>query len=128
MNTTTINEKQTQLINVLATLISYDSSQGIWVDPISFEYRFGQFIFENGGVLDSKICIGSLESLIDAQSSYAGSFADFLKNSNLSPQEIEDELDKTASVYWDAYQEQYLAFAKEWAAYYLDQFNWSENN
>jgi hypothetical protein len=123
MTTTTINGKQA-LINTLASLASYDSSQGIWVDPQSFEFRFGQFTFDNGGVEESKICIGSLADLIDAKSGYAGSFSDFLKDSNLSLDEIEAELEKAKSIYWDAYQEQYLDFAKEWASQYIDKFNW----
>ena len=48
----------------LSNLNSADSQWGIWVNPDDYDdYRVGQFCFENGGVLDNKICIGSLDKL-----------------------------------------------------------------
>ena len=107
------------LIERLATLTNYDSSQGIWADPNTFEYRFGQFIFENGGLLDDKVCIGSLEYLIDQQSAYAGSFTEFLIDSGLSEEEIEELSEEEKAEHWNEYQEQYLDFAREWAQEYI---------
>lgn len=52
------------LISYLTTLNSSDASRGVWVDPENVDdFRVGQFIHENGGMLDSKVCIGSLDSL-----------------------------------------------------------------
>lgn len=48
----------------LSNLNSADSQWGIWINPSNVDdYRVGQFCFENGGVLDDKICIGSLDKL-----------------------------------------------------------------
>ena len=48
----------------LSNLDSADSQWGIWVNPDNIDdYRVGQFCFENGGILDEKICIGSLDRL-----------------------------------------------------------------
>jgi hypothetical protein len=48
----------------LSDLNAADSQWGIWVNPDNInDYRIGQFQFENGGILDEKICIGSLEKL-----------------------------------------------------------------
>jgi hypothetical protein len=53
------------LLQYLETLNSSETSWGLWVDPHNIDdFRVGQFIYENGGMLDDKkICIGNLESL-----------------------------------------------------------------
>jgi hypothetical protein len=52
------------LANYLQALCSADSHQGIWVNPENIdEYRIGQFVFENGGIKDDWVCIGSLDRL-----------------------------------------------------------------
>jgi hypothetical protein len=54
----------TTLLQYLETLNSSETSWGIWVNPHNVDdFRVGQFCFENGGILDDKICIGNLESL-----------------------------------------------------------------
>lgn len=48
----------------LSQLDSAKSEWGIWVDPKNPDnYRIGQFLHENGGLLDGWVGIGSLESL-----------------------------------------------------------------
>lgn len=48
----------------LSQLNSASIEWGIWVDPKNPDnYRIGQFIHENGGLLDGWVGIGSLESL-----------------------------------------------------------------
>lgn len=48
----------------LSNLNCADSQWGIWVDPDNVDhYRIGQCCFETGGILDGKICIGSLDKL-----------------------------------------------------------------
>ena len=116
---TEITNNRTRLIEVLANLTHYDSSQGVWVDFETFEYRFGQFVFENGGVLDGKHCIGALNALIDAQLEYGRSFQEFLSNSDIDTNDNFNE-DDYIDEYWDAYQEQYLQLAREWADDLLD--------
>jgi hypothetical protein len=60
------------LKEVLLRGFSYESQWGIWAEKIDGEfrpesqYRFGQFWFENGGVLDNFECVGSNERLEDA--------------------------------------------------------------
>lgn len=52
------------LQNYLKSLNSAESQWGVWVNPENpEEYRVGQSIFENGGLLDGWICIGTLEDL-----------------------------------------------------------------
>jgi hypothetical protein len=52
------------LASYLQALCSADSHQGIWVNPENIdEYRIGQFVFENGGIEDDWVCIGSLDRL-----------------------------------------------------------------
>jgi hypothetical protein len=54
----------TTLIQFLETLNSSDTSCGVWVNPENVDdFRVGQFIFENGGIKDNWVCIGSLNSL-----------------------------------------------------------------
>ena len=52
------------LVNYLKNLNSQETQWGVWVNPENTdEYRVGQFCFENGGLLDDWICIGSLDKL-----------------------------------------------------------------
>jgi len=52
------------LINYLATLNSNETQWGIWVNPENLdEFRIGQKIHQNGGVLDNYEYIGDCESL-----------------------------------------------------------------
>lgn len=48
----------------LSQLNSTQNQYGIWVDPKNSDnYRIGQFIHENGGLIDGWVGIGSLENL-----------------------------------------------------------------
>lgn len=49
----------------LEQLNSAETQWGIWVDPQDPKnnWRVGQFQFDNGGVMDNKVCIGSLDRL-----------------------------------------------------------------
>jgi hypothetical protein len=48
----------------LSNLNSAESQWGVWVNPDNIDdYRVGQFCYENGGISDNKICIGSLDKL-----------------------------------------------------------------
>lgn len=51
------------LINYLSELNAEDNQWGVYVDPEDYAYRIGQTIFENGGMLDGKIYVGTLEEL-----------------------------------------------------------------
>lgn len=52
------------LVEYLAQLNTCENQWSLWVNPENpDEYRVGQNIFENGGVLDGYINIGSLDSL-----------------------------------------------------------------
>jgi hypothetical protein len=54
----------TFLKDYLATLNSSETQRGIWVNPHDLnDFRIGQYCFDNGGVRDDKVCIGSLDSL-----------------------------------------------------------------
>lgn len=48
----------------LSQLNTTDSQWGLYVNPRNFDdYRIGQEQFENGGLLDDKVYVGSLESM-----------------------------------------------------------------
>lgn len=53
------------LQNYLQQLNLAESQQGIWVNPENptEEYRIGQYCFENGGINDNWVCIGTLDDL-----------------------------------------------------------------
>ena len=66
----------------LSNLNSADSQWGIWVNPDNVDdYRIGQFCFENGGILDEKICIGSLDKLSFGFQSQHDAIKQYLKES-----------------------------------------------
>lgn len=67
------------LTQYLAQLDSVESQWGIWVNPQNLEeYRIGQFLFENGGVIDNFVSIGSMESFTEEKYNYCGSFYDYV--------------------------------------------------
>lgn len=69
----------------LSNLNSADSQWGIWVDPDNVDnYRIGQFCFENGGILDSKICIGSLDKLSFGLQSQHDAIKHYLEENQLT--------------------------------------------
>jgi len=64
----------------LSNLNSADSQWGIWINPDNIDdYRIGQFCFDNGGVLDSKICVGSLDKLSFGFQSHCDAIEQYLK-------------------------------------------------
>jgi len=53
-----------RLVKYLANLNTCDSNWGLYVNPDDLDdFRIGQRCFENGGLLDEKVYVGSLESL-----------------------------------------------------------------
>lgn len=66
------------LATYLTSFLSYDSQWGIWAERIDGKFeleskaRFGQFIFENGGLLDEFQCVGNNESITDIRDEYCG--------------------------------------------------------
>jgi hypothetical protein len=74
---------QSPLVKYLANLNSADSQWGVWVNPENTdEYRIGQFQFENGGILDNWICIGSLDRLSFGYQSQSDAIAQYLQDEN----------------------------------------------
>jgi len=72
------------LQNYLSNLNSADSQYGIWINPDNInDYRIGQFQFENGGILDGKICIGSLDQLSFGFQSQHDAIKQYLKENQL---------------------------------------------
>lgn len=57
----------------LANNNSAETQWGVWVNPQDLEdYRIGQYVFENDGVLDEKVCIGNLDKLSHERRVYCG--------------------------------------------------------
>ncbi len=53
-----------KLVEYLAQLNSCEEQWGIWVNPADLDdYRVGQCCFENGGLLDEKVFIGTFDQL-----------------------------------------------------------------
>lgn len=72
---------QKSLVDYLKSLNSAETQWGIWVNPENIDdYRIGQFQFENGGILDDWICIGSLDKLSFGFQSTSEAIAQFIKD------------------------------------------------
>lgn len=62
--------------------LSYDSSWGVWAKRVDGKFelesdaRFGQFIFENGGMDGDFDLVGDNVSLVDARDNYCGTDED----------------------------------------------------
>ena len=68
----------------LSNINSADSQLGIWVNPDDVDdYRIGPFQFENGGILDGKICIGSLDQLSFGYQSQLDAIKQYLEENQL---------------------------------------------
>jgi hypothetical protein len=68
------------LIEYLSSLNTADSSWGLWVNPENIDdYRTGQFVFNNGGVLDNFVCVGDLEALSFGYQSHEDALAEVLR-------------------------------------------------
>lgn len=70
------------LRDYLKTLNSSDSQWGVWVNPKNptEDHRIGQYCFENGGLLDGWILIGSLENLSFGFQSESDAFASWISD------------------------------------------------
>jgi hypothetical protein len=69
------------LIEYLSNLDTADSSWGLWVNPNNIEdYRKGQFVFENGGILDDFVCVGDLEALSFGYQSHEDAITEVLRS------------------------------------------------
>jgi hypothetical protein len=67
----------------LTSSLAYDSSWGIWAETVdgkfdleNSEARFGQFLFENGGMGDNFQLVGNNASLTDSRDNYCGNEED----------------------------------------------------
>lgn len=71
-----------KLLDYLKGLNSAESQWGIWVNPENpqDEYRVGQYCFENGGVKDDWIHIGSLDDLSYGFQSMSEAIESYLSN------------------------------------------------
>ena len=53
-----------KLLDYLAQLNTADSTWGLYVNPDNYDdYRIGQLIFENGGLLDDKVFVDTLDNV-----------------------------------------------------------------
>jgi len=67
------------LKNYLTGSLSYEQSWGIWAEKIDGKFdleesdaRLGQFVFENGGLLDEYELVGDNASLTNSRDNYCG--------------------------------------------------------
>lgn len=67
------------LHDYLSQLNTSDDSFGVWVSPENIDdYRVGQRSFDNGGLLDDKVYVGSLDDLSFGSQSDTDAFYSFL--------------------------------------------------
>ena len=72
----------TSLKNFLTGSIAYDTQWGVWAKKVDGKFdldaeaRFGQFVFENGGILDDFECVGNNEAICYQRDEYCGSDED----------------------------------------------------
>ncbi|MGC9527834.1 MAG: hypothetical protein ACP5D7_20050 [Limnospira sp.] len=53
-----------KLIDYLKQLNTAENQWGLWVNPGNYdEFRVGQYCFDNGGMPDGFVCVGSLDDL-----------------------------------------------------------------
>lgn len=77
--------KSQTLIDCLTGGLSYDRSWAVYAEKINGEWkaespaRFGQKIFENGGLLDDCELFGDNETLVDAREEYTEGDDDFFE-------------------------------------------------
>lgn len=68
----------TTLKTYLTGTLSYDSSWGVWAEKIDRKFdleldaRFGQFCFENGGMVDDYEPVGNNQFITDSRDTYCG--------------------------------------------------------
>ena len=72
----------TTLKTYLTGSLSYDSSWGVWAEKVDGKFeldsnaRFGQFLFDNGGINDDYELVGSNAAITDSRDEYCGTDAD----------------------------------------------------
>lgn len=82
VNTSNKVKIMTTLLAYLQTLNTAENQWSVWVNPDNVdEYRIGQNCFENGGLLDNWVCIGSLDALSFGYQSTHDAIQHFLKES-----------------------------------------------
>lgn len=63
------------LLTYLQQLNSAENQTGVWVDPENIDrFRIGDLQFENGGMLDNWVFVGTLEQLSFGSQSYRDAF------------------------------------------------------
>jgi len=83
------------LKEILIGDLEYSSSWGIYAEPVEGKFqpdspaRFGQKIFENGGLLDECLLFANNESVLESRANYCG-------------------LDEEASEFYEEWAEQYI--------------------
>lgn len=74
----------TTLFEYLKNLNSSETQWGVWVNPTDLDdYRIGQYCFENGGILDDFVCIGSLHKLSYGFQSHYDALKEYLKENQI---------------------------------------------
>lgn len=126
------------LSEYLMGLNTSDSQWGLWVNPENptEEFRIGQYCFENGGLDDDWVCVGSLDRLSFGFQSESEAFEDCFKISpifegtpfeEMDEDEVYDlycqeELPSDLQAQVDEYIEDWQSQAAEWEAdYFVDQ-------
>lgn len=72
-----------KLVDYLAQLNTFDSSWGLYVNPANVDdYRIGQRIFENGGLLDDKVFADTLDNVSFADQSYSVAISCYIARCN----------------------------------------------
>jgi hypothetical protein len=80
-----MSANKSTLIEYLTDSLSYDSSWAIYAEKIDGKWkpespaRFGQRIFENGGLIDDCELFNTNESIVDAREAYTESDDDFIQ-------------------------------------------------
>ena len=80
-----MSAKKSTLIEYLTDSLSYDSSWAIYAEKIDGKWkpespaRFGQRIFENGGLIDDCEMFNNNESIVDARESYTEGDDEFIQ-------------------------------------------------
>ncbi|NJN88947.1 MAG: hypothetical protein HC878_00230 [Leptolyngbyaceae cyanobacterium SL_5_14] len=70
-----------RLVQYLAALDSSEEMWGLWVDPENpDDFRLGQYIFDNGGLNDGKVDMGSLSVLSCGNQDAADAIRQWLKD------------------------------------------------
>lgn len=91
------------LSRYIQSLNTTETQWGIYVNPHNplEEYRIGQFCFENGGVSDNWVCIGSLESLSYSLQSEGDQIDDILRYQSYKGRKTKFDADGIKEAYFE---------------------------